>query len=114
MREFTEKELTEFLNVSQQALNKALKDIPYIPKDIDNSTKKVKHYKYEDLPERYKDKLKEVGIEDVREPSEDSDTNILKAKTSNFTKKYLLADPKKQKQAVLRCRLVEFYLKKDP
>jgi len=102
--EFTEKKLVELLEVSQPALFKALKKVDYELKQIDGATKKVKHYKLEDLPQRYKDKLKEKGIESEK------DTNISKA---NFTQTYLLATPIKQRIAVLKCRLIEFYLKRD-
>lgn len=108
------KEIIEISGFSKPTVLKDLRNCIYELKYTDNSAKPVKYYKYEDLPERYKDKLKEAGIEDTIKAKDDEDTNILNAKTSNFTKKYLLADPKKQKQAVLRCRLVEFYLKKDP
>jgi len=104
--EFTEKKLVDLLDISQPALFKALKKVDYELKQIEGSTKKVKHYKLEDLPERYIEKLKAKGIEiDVKK-----DTNISKA---NFTQTYLLATPIKQKVAVLKCRLIEFYLKRD-
>lgn len=103
--EFTEKKLVEIFDISQQALSKALKYTDYILKEVEGATKKVKHYKYDDLPERYKEKLKAKGIE-----PEKKDTNISKA---NFTQTYLLADPIKQQKAVLKCRLVEFYFKRD-
>lgn len=101
MQEYTEKDLIELLKVSQQALNKMLKDTPYILKNIEGSSKRVKHYKYDDLPKRYKEKI-EVPQKEV--------TNIL---STNFTKKYLLASPQKKKIAILKCRLIEYYLKRD-
>jgi transposase InsO family protein len=105
--EFTSKKLEELFQVSHVALSKALKDIDCEFKEVEGSAKKVKHYKLEDLPERYREKLKEQGFEIA---STHKDTNISQAK---FTKKYLLASPQKQKEAILKCRLVEFYIKKD-
>ena len=106
--EFTEKKLVELLGVSQPALFKALKSCDYELKEVEGSTKKVKHYKLEELPERYKERLKEQGIEVA--PKENKPTDISKA---NFTSVYLLAHPEKQRAAVLKCKLVEFYMKKD-
>ncbi len=105
---FTEKILVELLEVTQQALSKALKGTPCTLKEVKGSFKKVKHYTFEDLPQRYRDKLKEQGIGVDKEEDKSSKNNALA-----FTKKYFLAPPKKQREAVLRCRLVEFYLKKD-
>lgn len=107
--DFTEKKLAELLNIAQQAVSKALKNIHFELKVVDGSTKPVKHYLYNDLPQRYKDKLVELGV--VKEEKKDDSklTNISKA---NFTKKYLLASPTKQKEAIAKCKLVEFYRKK--
>ena len=102
--EFTSKELQELLSISKVNVNKALKYTDYTLKEVEGATKKVKHYKYDDLPERYKEKINEKGIEPEK------DTNISKA---NFTQTYLLADPIKQQKAILKCRLVEFYFKRD-
>jgi len=104
--EYTEKQLTEKLNISQPALFKALKKTPYKLKEIEGSSKRVKHYKYDVLPQRYKDKLKELGIEPKKnEPI----NNFLQAK---LTKKYLLATPDKQRKAVQKCKFIEAYLKR--
>ena len=108
MSEFTAKDLVEKLDISHVALVKSLKGTPYTLKEVEGSFKKVKHYAFEDLPERYKEKLKEQGIQTNKE--EQKSTHIL---SSNFTKKYILAHPKKQRESILKCRLVEFYLKKD-
>ncbi len=104
--EFTTKKLVELLEISKMALSSGLKGVKYISKKVDGSTKKVKHYKFDDLPERYRVKLEEQGIK----PEVESDTNI---STTNFTHVYILAPPEKQRAAVLKCRLVEFYLKRD-
>ena len=101
--EFTEKKLVELLQISQQALSKALKTTPCISKTIEGSNKPVKHYKAEDLPLRYKEKLEELGV--VKKKEKESD--ISKA---NFTKTYFLASPAKQEIAVMRCKLIKFYL----
>lgn len=103
--EFTEKKLIEILNISQPALHKALRDTSYELKKVDGATRPVKHYKLEDLPQRYKNKLEEKGIKEKKE-----DTNILKA---NFTQKYLLASMSKREKALAKCKLIEFYLKRD-
>lgn len=106
---FTEKKLVELLSVTQPALSKALKSCEFTLQEVQGSTKKVKHYKLQDLPQRYIDKLKEQGIEfQLEEP-----TNISKANNKNFTNVYLLASPEKQKIATLKCKLIEFYMKKD-
>jgi transposase InsO family protein len=107
--QYTSKQLQDLLNISHVALVGGLKDVIYTLKDVDGSTKKVKHYKYEDLPQRYKDKLPQAPQKEEQK-EESTSTNI---STANFTKKYLLAKPHKQKEAVLRVRLIEFYLKKD-
>jgi hypothetical protein len=104
--DFTIKKLEELLNISHVALVKALKSCDYELKEVEGSTKKVKHYKLSDLPERYITKLKDQGIE----VQEEASTNISQAK---FTNVYLLASPEKQKVAVLKCKLIEFYMKKD-
>ena len=103
--EFTEKKLVELLCVSQPALFKALKGISYELKQVEGATKRVKHYKLQDLPRRYQEKLKEKGIEAEEKPTDIS--------SSKFTKKYLLAPAAKQKAAVLKCKLIEFYIKRD-
>ena len=102
--EFTEKDLTEKLGVSQPALFKALKLTPCESKVIETSAKPVKHYKFDDLPQRYKDKLEELGLAPKKKIEQ---TNISKA---NFTKTYLLATPDKQEIAIMRCKLIKFYL----
>ncbi len=100
--EYIEKNIQNELGISQQAVSNALKHTPYQLKKVEGSAKPVKHYKYDDLPQRYKDKL---------EPPKKNETTPHTSK-ANFTKKYLLATPDKQRAAVLRCRLIEFYLKK--
>ncbi|MDN5060494.1 hypothetical protein O8C86_01415 [Aliarcobacter butzleri] len=85
--EYTEKSLGELLNISQPALFKALKNIFFELKQVEGSTKPVKHYKYDDLPSRYKEKLKELGVVKEEEREDVKITNISK---TNFTKKYLL------------------------
>ena len=102
--EFTEKKLVELLKVSQPALFKALRLTPFEFKEVEGSAKPVKHYKYDDLPQRYKDKLEELGLAPKKKAEQ---TNISKA---NFTKTYLLASPEKQEIAVMRCKLIKFYL----
>jgi len=104
---FTEKDLISHLGISQQAISNSLKNTPYELKNIPGATKPVKHYKFEDLPQRYQDKLKEAGIKPKKN---EKDTNFLKA---NFTKKYLLATPEKQKVAILKCKVIELYLKRS-
>ena len=102
--EFTEKDLTDKLGISQQAISNALKLIPCESKNIEGSAKPVKHYKFDDLPQRYKDKLEELGLAPKKNEEQ---TNISKA---NFTKTYLLATPDKQEIAIMRCKLIKFYL----
>ncbi len=104
--EFTSRKLVELLGIKQQNIDKALKNVDYELKVVQGSTKKVKHYKLSDLPQRYIDKLAEQGIKLQEEVS----TNISKAK---FTQTYLLAPKAKQKAAVLKCKLIEFYMKKE-
>ena len=104
--EFTSKKLEALLGVTHVALSRSLKDIDHQLKDVEGATKKVKHYKFDDLPERYQTQLKEKGI--VPETKEEQSTNI----SPKFTQKYLLAPKAKQKEAVLKCRLVDFYMKK--
>ncbi|MBP6715106.1 MAG: DNA transposition protein, partial [Aliarcobacter sp.] len=105
--DFTEKKLAELLNIAQQAVSKALKNIHFELKVVEGSTKPVKHYLYNDLPQRYKDKLVELGV--VKEDKKDDSklTNISKA---NFTNVYLMAGPIKQEIALARCKLIKFYL----
>ena len=102
--EFTEKDLTEKLGISQQAISNALKLTPCESKNIEGSAKPVKHYKFDDLPQRYKDKLEELGFAPKKN---EETTDISKA---NFTKTYLLATPDKQEIAIMRCKLIKFYL----
>lgn len=104
--EFTIKRLEKHLGIASNNISKALKGCDYELKEVQGSTKKVKHYKLEDLPDRYREKLKEQGIEIQEKPS----TNISQAK---FTNVYLLASREKQKVAVLKCKLIEFYMKRD-
>lgn len=104
--QFTSKKLEELLSLSHVALSKSLKQVDYELKEVQGSTKKVKHYQLSDLPQRYIDKLAEQGIELQEEVS----TNISQTK---FTQIYLLAPKAKQKAAVLKCKLIEFYMKKD-
>jgi len=108
--QFTSKKLEKLLGVSHVALVKSLKGIDYGLKEVEGSTKKVKHYKLTDLPQRYRDKLKEQGIESSSSADDKKSTHISQA---NFTNVYLLAPPEKQKVAVLKCKLIEFYMKKD-
>jgi len=58
---YTIKELTQKFKISHVAIIKALRNTPYELKKIDVSFKRVKHYKYENLPNRYKDKLAKLG-----------------------------------------------------
>lgn len=102
--EFTAKDLMKYLSISKMALSTALKLTPCESKSIEGSSKPVKHYKYDDLPDRYKDKLEELGCVPKKK---EVDTNNSKA---NFTKTYLLASPEKQEIAVMRCKLIKFYL----
>jgi transposase InsO family protein len=101
--EFVTKELISLLNIKKQNIGKALKSTPHNLKKIDGSSKKVKHYQLEDLPVRYQEIIKEK-LELEEEPE---------IETSGFSSKYLLASSDKQHKAVLRCQLVEKYLKKD-
>lgn len=105
--EFTSRELVELLDIRQQNIDKALKDTPSKLKKIEGASKPVKHYQLEDLPKRYQDKLKEKGFEPE---NSSSDTNISSA---NNMSKYLLAPPHKQKEAQLKCKLIELYKKRD-
>ena len=107
--EFTIKELIEKLNLTKMALSKGLSEINFELKRVEGSFKPVKHYKYDDLPQRYKEKLEELGVVKTEQKEASKDEHISKA---NFTKKYLLAHPLKQKQAVARVKLIEFYLKR--
>jgi len=54
---YTIKELTQKLKISHVAILKALRNTPCELKKIDTSFKRVKHYKYENLPNRYKERL---------------------------------------------------------
>lgn len=110
--DFTVSKLVELLNIGKQNIGKALKNTEHKLKKIEGATKKVKHYQYDDLPERYKNKLQEQGIEleEKVEIKESNSTNISQAK---FTQKYILATPSKQKKAVQKCKLIEFYLKRN-
>ena len=105
--EFTAKDLIDKLNLTKMAVSKALKNIHFELKVVEGSTKPVKHYLYNDLPQRYKDKLVELGV--VKEEKKDDSklTNISKA---NFTNVYLMAGPIKQEIALARCKLIKFYL----
>ncbi|WP_320034828.1 DDE-type integrase/transposase/recombinase [Halarcobacter sp.] len=100
--EYTIKDLVEILDIKPNNILKALKKTPYTLKKVEGSAKPVKHYNLEDLPQRYKEKIKPKKNE--------PDTNISKAKLSN---KYLLASPEKKRAAILRCRLIEFYMKRS-
>ncbi len=102
--EFTAKDLMEKLGISHVALVKSLSLIPCESKNIEKSAKPVKHYKFDDLPQRYKDKLEELGLAPKKKEEQ---TDISKA---NFTKTYLLATPDKQEIAIMRCKLIKFYL----
>lgn len=104
MKEFTEKNLVKLLEVSQPALFKALKNVNFVLRKIEGSSKNVKHYSLENLPDRYKETLKTQGIEVSIE------TQTI---PNAFTKKYLLASKDKQTESVLRCTLVERYNKKS-
>ncbi|MGE4382296.1 MAG: DDE-type integrase/transposase/recombinase [Arcobacter sp.] len=104
MEEFTAKDLMGKLGLSKMALSKALSLVPCQMKEVEGSAKPVKHYKFDDLPQRYKDKLEELGLAPKKNEEQ---TDILKA---NFTKVYLLASPDKQEIAVMRCKLIKFYL----
>ena len=52
--EFTIKELIEKLNLTKMALSKGLSEINFELKRVEGSFKPVKHYKYDDLPQRMK------------------------------------------------------------
>ncbi len=108
--EFTIKELIEKLNLTKMALSKGLSEINFELKRVEGSFKPVKHYKYDDLPQRYKEKLEELGVVKTEQKEVSKDEHISSA--NNFTHKYLLAHPLKQKQAVARVKLIEFYLKR--
>ena len=104
--EFTIKELIEKLNLTKMALSKGLSEINFELKRVEGSFKPVKHYKYDDLPQRYKEKLEELGVVKTEQKEVSKDEHISSA--NNFTHKYLLAHPLKQKQAVARVKLIEF------
>lgn len=100
---YTSKELVKLLEVTKMALSKALKNSFYTLKKVEGSTKPVKHYKLEDLPERYKKKLEDKGIKEKKQKKE----------PAAFTRKYLLATPDKQKLALAKVKLIEMYLKRN-
>lgn len=104
MEEFTAKDLMEKLGISHVALVKSLSLISCQMKEVEGSAKPVKHYKFDDLPQRYKDKLEELGLA-PKKKEETTDNS-----KANFTKVYLLASPDKQEIAVMRCKLIKFYL----
>jgi len=104
--EFTEKELVDLLEVSQPALFKGLKHTPSKLRKLEGASKKVKHYKLEDLPERYQKKLEKHGYKLEKK----EETHSSQAK---FTQKYLLATPLKQEIAKAKCKLIEMYMKRD-
>lgn len=104
MEEFTAKDLMGKLGLSKMALSKALSLVPCQMKEVEGSAKPVKHYKFDDLPQRYKDKLEELGLA-PKKKEETTDNS-----KANFTKVYLLASPDKQEIAVMRCKLIKFYL----
>jgi len=106
--EFTVKELVPYLEIRQQNIDKALKKCLYKLKEVEGSTKKVKHYKFEDLPERYQRKLRSKGV--VPEDEVKEVTNISKA---NFTGTYILASPDKRIKAEQKCGLIKLYKKRD-
>lgn len=106
--EFTIKDLIEKLNLTKMALSKGLSEINFELKRVDGSFKPVKHYKYDDLPTRYKEKLEGSGVEFKNTVSKDEHISS----TNTFTHKYLLAHPIKQKQAIAKVKLIEFYLKR--
>lgn len=104
MEVYTEKDLQEKLGISQQAISKSLSLTPCEFKEVEGSAKPVKHYKYDDLPDRYKTKLEELGYAPKK------NEEITDNSKANFTKTYLLASPEKQEIAVMRCKLIKFYM----
>jgi len=106
MEYLSAKEIAEYTKRSRQAVEKATKGVSYILQKRKGSTRPVKCFKIDELPNDYQKDLREQGIK----PEVKEDTNISKA---NFTKVYLLASPAKQLKAQLKCKLVEFYLKRD-
>lgn len=104
---YTIGKLIELTKFSKPTVLKHLKDAIFELKTIDRSFKPVKHYKYEDLPTIYKDKLIELGVVKEEKKNDSNVTNISKA---NFTNVYLMAGPIKQEIALARCKLIKFYL----
>ncbi|MCX6076404.1 MAG: transposase family protein [Campylobacterales bacterium] len=104
MELLTRKKLVEQLGISKMALSKRLSNTPFTLIEDKGSTKKVKAYTPTDLPADYQAKL---GLENTKESKP---THISVAK---FTSIYLLAPPEKQKTAIQKCKLIEFYMKKD-
>lgn len=100
---FTVKELQNHLGITKMALSNSLKGVPCESKKVEGSAKPVRHYSFEDLPERVKETLKDKGVVLDEEP------NSVKLA---FTQKYLLASPEKQEQAQLKCKLIELYKKR--
>ena len=96
MAQYTVAQLAEMLGVSIQAVSSALAKAPYELKRIDTSTKPVKHYDFEDLPQKYQEQIN---------PTDTIDSN----KSLNYSSEYLLSPLAKQQEAVLRARLVEYY-----
>ncbi len=104
MDEFTQRQLVEILGISQVALTKALKYTNFKLKSVDRASKPVKHYEFDDLPERYR-----VIIKDKLEIDED-DGVILETKSDiSISSRYLSAPRAKQEMAILKCRVVEMY-----
>ena len=98
--------LIPIVEITKQNIGKKLKNIDYDLIKVEGSTKRVKGYLPYDLPIEFQEKLKAKSyIWEVKK-----DTNI---SIANFTQTYLLATPQKQRIAVLKCRLIEFYLKRD-
>lgn len=104
--EFTVKQLINLLSFSKAAINQYLKDVSHELKKIEGSNKPVKHYKYGDLPDRYKKKLEDKGIVAKVE-------KISEFKQAAFTNIYFLASEDKKKKAIAKVKLIDFYLKKD-
>ncbi len=107
--EYTIKQLSVFLGIKPNNIGKALKYTPYTLKAVEGSYKKVKHYKLEDLPQRYKDRLKET-----EKSSNISSANTKKVfkKKQGFTSKYLLASSEQQEKALLKVKLCEYYFQR--
>ncbi len=105
MDNLSSKEIAEILGKTRQSVEKVTRNLDYKKEKREGATKPVKVYNPLDLPDSYIHELKAKGIE-----PEKKDTNISKA---NFTQIYLLATPIKQRVAILKCRLIDFYLKRD-